>query len=176
MQTITTHYHNGSVMAKSWNGWVRSEYDHSVSAEINHRSAAEKLLVKLNARPNVSWEIVASAPGVPGVRGTDGGWVFIIGYKADTLDLNMSITVRFMGATNTGPAYMKAHSWLFPKGLKVHYSPKIADASDIYQCARFAAEQMLSLINEKAGGVCKWGLSAYLEDYKGDRVFSLRSV
>jgi hypothetical protein len=178
MQTITTHYKNGRIYAKSWNGWVKADFDAALSSEANHRAAADKLVKKLNANKSVSWRVKCSAPGVPGLRGADGGWVFIIEYAPAVAPCHMSITVKFMAGTNTGPAYMRAYSWLFPKGVKVHYSADVANGSDIQGNARYAAGVMLGMINEKCAegdftpGLA-WALADYVELYNGDRLFTL---
>lgn len=179
MQTIQTKYHNGNIMAKSWNGWTRSEYDAALSSEENHRAAAEKLISKLNANKSVKWDIVNSAPAVPGVRGLDNGWVFIIGYIPEVAPLHMSIMVKFKPATNKGPAYMRVYSWLVPNGIKVHYSPKVADGSDIHANALYAANIMLDKINKVCAGSgdnLGWMIKDYVQTYDGDRLFTLKSV
>lgn len=175
MQTIQTMYSNGYIRAKCWNGWTRTEYDAALSSEQNHRAAAEKLIAKLNANKSVSWGILVSAPAVPGVRDTDNGWVFIIGYIPEIAPMYMSITVRFMPGTNNGPAYMKVFSWLFPNGMRVNYSRDI-DPTDTQQAARAAAAIMLERINEKTAesGIDGYRLHEYIQAYNGDRVFSLR--
>lgn len=174
MQTIQTIYRNGNVIAKCWIGGTKSQFDAQLSSEGNHKAAAEKLIKKLNANKSPQWEIKASAPAVPGVRGANNGWVFMIGYVPESVPTHMSITVRFMGATNTGPAYMKAHSWLRPNGLKVNYSPKVADGSDIQANARYAAETLLEVMNaECASHGVKWAIKDYVETYNGDRLFTL---
>lgn len=176
MQTIHTIYSNGHIRAKSWNGWVRVSYDAALSSEQNHRAAAEKMIAKLNANKSVSWGIVASAPAVPGVRGQDNGWTFIIGYVPEYAPCFMTITIRFMPGTNTGPAYMKAHSWLFPAGVKVHYSTKECKPGDTQGAARYAAGVMLAMINEKVkeSGCPAYKMGDYAQDYKEDRIFTLR--
>lgn len=178
MQTIQTIYSNGNIRAKCWNGWTRIEWEPAFSSEANHRAAAQKLVDKLNACRFVAWEITASAPGVPGVRNADGGWIFIIDYKQDVAPLHMSITVRFMPSTNTGPAYMKAHSWLNPKGRKVDYSAHIGDSSDLQACARYAATMELERINSLcrvSGDLIGYKLGDYVQTYTGDRLFTLVS-
>lgn len=178
MQTINTKYHNGKIIATSWNGWTRSEYDAALSSEQNHRSAAEKLIIKLNKGRSMEWGIVNSAPAVPGVRGKDNGWTFIIGYVPEVAPAHMSITVKFCSATNKGPAYMHAYSWLVPRGIKVYYSPRVADGSDIQANARYAAGIMLDRINEicrEGGDLLGWKIADYVQLYNGDRLFTLKT-
>lgn len=172
MQTIQTKYSNGRVRAACWNGSCRIDADPALSSEANHRAAAEKLVAKLNANRNVSWGIVCSAPSV------GDGWTFIIDYVPDIRPLNMSITVKFMPATNTGPAYMRVYSWLKPKGIKVHYSPKVADGCDIQGHALYAANIMLDEINrqcEETRAGIKYGISEYVMTYDGDRLFTVKA-
>ena len=86
----------------------------------------------------------------------------------------MSITVKFLPATNTLPARMRVFSWL-TKPTVVNYPARAGfDASDIQACARYAANVALSQINEICAehGV-SWALGQYLETYDGDRVFGL---
>ncbi|HGE7051742.1 TPA: hypothetical protein ACGCAJ_004735 [Serratia marcescens] len=176
MQTIHTKYSNGKIMAKSWNGWTRSEYDAALSSEANHRAAAEKLIARLNKGRSMEWGIVNSAPAVPGVRDKDNGWIFIIGYVPAVPPLHMSITVKFKPATNKGPAYMRVYSWLTPNGFNVHYSAGVADGSDIYGHALHAANIALEKINEvcaKGGDLLGWKIKDYVQTYDGDRVFTL---
>lgn len=176
MQTIHTKYSNGKIMAKSWNGWTRSEYDAALSSEANHRAAAEKLIARLNKGRDLEWGIVNSAPAVPGVRDTDNGWIFIIGYAPAVPPLNMSIMVKFKPATNKGPAYMRVYSWLVPAGIRVDYSPKVADGSNIYGNALYAANIMLEKINDvcaKGGDLLGWKIKDYVQTYDGDRLFTL---
>ncbi|ECE9169152.1 hypothetical protein EWK14_21555 [Salmonella enterica subsp. enterica serovar Stanley] len=178
MQTINTNYHNGKIIARSWNGWTRSEYDAELSSEQNHRAAAEKLIIKLNKGRSMEWGIVNSAPSVPGVRGKDNGWTFIIGYVPEVAPLDMSITVKFCPATNKGPAFMRAYSWLVPRGIKVNYSPRVADGSDIQANARYAAGIMLDRINEicrEGGDLLGWKIADYVQLYDGDRLFTLKA-
>lgn len=176
MQTIHTKYSNGSIMAKCWNGWTRSQYDAELNSEQNHRAAAEKLIAKLNANKLVRWGIMASAPAVPGVRDADNGWIFIIKHVPEVAPLQMSITVKFGPATNSGPAFMRAYSWMFPRGIKVNYSPRVADGSDIQENARYAAGVMLDRINESCkehGDLLGYKLADYVQVYNGDRLFVL---
>lgn len=177
MQTIQTIYSNGNIRAKSWNGWVRVEVNHALSSEQNHRAAAQKLVDKLNANRLVSWGITASAPGVPGLRGADGGWVFIIEHIPEVARCYMSITVRFLPSTNSQPARMRVHSWLNPKGRTVHYSAGVIGGDDIQGWARHAAGIELGHINASAkdhGDLIGYKLGDYIEAYNGDRIFSLK--
>lgn len=182
MQTIQTIYTNGKIRAKSWNGWAAVEFDAALSSEANHRAAADKLVLKLNTsrmdRP-LNWGIVASAPSVPAIRqGQDqAGWTFIIGYVPEYAPLHMSITVRFMPGTNSGPAYMKVHSWINPRGKRVNYTPRIC-GSEIQGNARYAAEQELDRINStvrESGDLIGYKLGDYVQLHDGDRLFTLVS-
>lgn len=177
MQTIVTKYTNGKVRAKCWNGWAQVEFDAALSSEANHLAAAEKLIAKLNAANMVSWGIKGSAPSVPEIRqGMDqGGWTFIIGHQPEYAPLHMSITVRFMPSTNKGPAYMKVHSWLKPEGYRVNYCARLC-GSEIQGNARYAAEIELDRINaacRENGDLLGYKLGDYVQDYKGDRLFTL---
>lgn len=177
MQSIITKYSNGKVMAKSFTGWVKVNYDAALSSEQNHRAAADKMTAKMNVGKSVKWKIMCSAPSVPGVRGTDNGWCFIIDYVPDVPPMHMSITVKFIGATNTKAARMKVFSWLFPKGFYVGYSPLIGDCSDIQACARFAANEMLERIKYAARDHgFNYELVDYVRTYDGNRLFTLRGV
>lgn len=174
MQTIHTKYSNGSIMAKSWNGWTRSQYDAALSSEQNHRAAAEKLITKLNANKLVKWGILASAPAVPGVRDADNGWMFIIKHMPEVAPLQMSITVRFIESTNTRPARMRVYSWLFPAGMTIHYPAGLS--ADIQENARYAAGVMLDKINascKEYGDHLGYKLADYVQLYNGDRAFVL---
>lgn len=173
MHTIITVYSRGGIMAKCWNGSARSEYDAALSAEENHRAAAQKLVDKLNENRAVSWGIHSAAP-MP----KHGEWAFMIEYVPDVAPLHMSILVRFMPSTNSGPAYMKTHSWLFDKGQRVNYSPAVADGSDIQANARYAAERELERINESVrehGDLIGYALDQYVQLPDGDRLFTLKS-
>lgn len=175
MQTINTKYSNGKIIAKCWHGWTRSEYDAELNSEMNHRAAAEKLIAKLNANKSVSWGIVASAPAVPGVRGADNGWTFIIGYIPEVAPMYMSITVRFMPSTNTRAAHMKVFSWLYPRGRAVHYT-NLACGADIQGNARYAAETELKRINDSCrehGDNLGYKLGDYVQTYNEDRLFTV---
>ncbi len=177
MQTIQTIYRNGNVIARCWNGWTKSQFDAALSSEGNHKAAAEKLIKKLNAKRDVSWEIKASAPAVPGVRGADNGWVFMIGYKPEFEPLHMSILVRFISSTNSTPAHMKTSSWLNPKARRVYYTNLICGA-EIQGNARYAAEIELERINESAkehGDLIGYKLDQYVQLPDGDRLFTLKS-
>lgn len=176
MQTIQTIYSNGKIRAKSWNGWVAVQSDNALSSEANHRAAAEKLVAKLNANKLVSWEIKSSAPGVPGLRGADGGWVFIIGYKPEVEPLHMSILVRFIPSTNTRPARMTTSSWLNPRARTVYYT-NLPCGAEIQGNARYAAELELERIN----AACRehndykgYALDQYVQLPDGDRLFTLK--
>lgn len=172
MQTIHTKYSNGSIMAKCWNGWTRSQYDAELNSEQNHRAAAEKLIAKLNANKLVKWGIMASAPAVPGVRDTDNGWIFIIKHIPEVAPLQMSITVKFIESTNTRPARMRVYSWLFPAGMTIHYPAGLS--ADIQENARYAAGIMLDKINESCkehGDMLGYKLADYVQVYNGDRLF-----
>lgn len=172
MQTIHTKYSNGSIMAKCWNGWTRSQYDAELNSEQNHRAAAEKLIVKLNANKLVKWGIMASAPAVPGVRDADNGWIFIIKHVPEVAPLQMSITVKFIESTNTRPARMRVYSWLFPTGMTIHYPAGLS--ADIQENARYAAGVMLEKINESCkehGDLLGYTLADYVQLYNGDRLF-----
>lgn len=174
MQTIHTKYSNGSIMAKCWNGWTRSQYDAELNSEQNHRAAAEKLINKLNANKLVKWGIMASAPAVPGVRDADNGWIFIIKHVPEVAPLQMSITVRFIESTNTRPARMRVYSWLFPAGVTIHYPAGLS--ADIQENARYAAGIMLDKINESCkehGDMLGYTLADYVQVYNGDRLFVL---
>lgn len=174
MQTIHTKYSNGSIMAKSWNGWTRSQYDAELNSEQNHRAAAEKLIAKLNANKLVKWGIMASAPAVPGVRDSDNGWIFIIKHVPEVAPLQMSITVRFIESTNTRRARMRVYSWLFPAGMTIHYPAGLS--ADIQENARYAAGVMLDRINESCrehGDLLGYRLADYVQVYNGDRLFVL---
>lgn len=174
MQTIHTKYSNGSIMAKSWNGWTRSQYDAELNSEQNHRAAAEKLINKLNANKRVKWGIMASAPAVPGVRDADNGWIFIIKHIPEVAPLQMSITVRFIESTNARPARMRVYSWLFPAGMTIHYPAGLS--ADIQENARYAAGVMLDRINESCkehGDLLGYKLADYVQVYNGDRLFVL---
>lgn len=174
MQTIHTKYSNGSIMAKCWNGWTRSQYDAELNSEQNHRVAAEKLIAKLNANKLVKWGIMASAPAVPGVRDADNGWIFIIKHIPEVAPLQMSITVRFIESTNTRPARMRVYSWLFPAGMTIHYPAGLS--ADIQENARYAAGVMLDRINESCkehGDLLGYKLADYVQVYNGDRLFVL---
>lgn len=174
MQTIHTKYSNGSIMAKCWNGWTRSQYDAELNSEQNHRAAAEKLINKLNANKLVKWGIMASAPAVPGVRDADNGWIFIIKHVPEVAPLQMSITVRFIESTNTRPARMRVYSWLFPAGVTIHYPAGLS--ADIQENARYAAGVMLDRINESCkehGDMLGYKLADYVQVYNGDRLFVL---
>lgn len=174
MQAIHTKYSNGSIMAKCWNGWTRSQYDAELNSEQNHRAAAEKLINKLNANKLVKWGIMASAPAVPGVRDADNGWIFIIKHVPEVAPLQMSITVRFIASTNTRPARMRVYSWLFPAGMTIHYPAGLS--ADIQENARYAAGIMLDKINESCkehGDLLGYKLADYVQVYNGDRLFVL---
>lgn len=174
MQTIHTKYSNGSIMAKCWNGWTRSQYDAELNSEQNHRAAAEKLINKLNANKLVKWGIMASAPAVPGVRDADNGWIFIIKHIPEVAPLQMSITVRFIESTNARPARMRVYSWLFPAGMTIHYPAGLS--ADIQENARYAAGVMLDRINESCkehGDLLGYKLADYVQVYNGDRLFVL---
>lgn len=176
MHTIQTTYSNGNIRAKCWNGAVRYESDYELTSEQNHRAAAQKLVDKLNANRNVSWAIVASAPGVPSAK-NDGGWVFFIDYAPEVAPLYMSITVRFMPSTNTRPAHMKVFSWLNPGGKTIYYT-NLDCGAEIQGNARYAAGIELERINASAkehGDLIGYKLGDYIEAYNGDRIFSLKS-
>lgn len=176
MQTIQTIYTNGKIRAKSWNGWVAVQFDAALSSEQNHRAAAEKLVAKLNAKKSVHWAITACAPGVPGLRGADGGWVFLIDYKPEVAPMYMSITVRFMPSTNTTPARMRVYSWLNPAGRTVHYT-NLACGADIQGNARYAAETELEKINASCrehGDLLGYSLGDYVQTYNEDRLFVVK--
>lgn len=170
MQTITTKYKNGNITAKCWNGSVRVQSDCGLSSEENHRAAAEKLIAKLNKNKSVSWGIVVSAPAV------GDGWTFIIDYMPEVKPLNMTITVVFKPCTNTQAAYMKAYSWLFPRGVKVNYAawPGV-DWHSTEGCAKYAAGVMLDMVNEecKKTGITGYKLGDYGQLPNDDRVFML---
>lgn len=172
MQTITTKYSNGNITARSWNGSARIQSDCALSSEENHRAAADKLVAKLNKDKSVSWGIVVCAPAVKD------GWTFIIDYVTDVKPLNMTITVEFKPCTNTHQAYMKAYSWLFPRGVKVNYAawPGV-DWSSTAVCAEVAARVMLDKINAecRASGIAGYKLGAYGQLPNDDRVFMLVS-
>lgn len=175
MQTINTIYSNGHIRAKSWNGWIRVQYDPELNSEQNHRAAAEKLVAKLNTNKMVQWAIKASAPSVPGVRGADNGWTFIIGYVPEIAPMYMSITVRFMPSTNTRAAHMKVFSWLYPRGRTVNYT-NLACGADIQGNARWAAETELQRINASCrehGDHLGYKLGDYVQTYNEDRLFTV---
>lgn len=73
---------------------------------------------------------------------------------------------------------MRAYSWLVPRGIKVNYSPRVADGSDIQANARYAAGIMLDRINEicrEGGDLLGWKIADYVQLYDGDRLFTLKS-
>lgn len=174
MQSIITKYRSGSrsISAKCWNGQTTLAYDLALNSEDNHKAAAEKLVSILNKGRNVSWGIVSSAPLLD-----NGQWIFIINYVPDVPPMHMSITVKFLPCTNTKPARMKVFSWLYEKGFEVAYSPNIADASDIYQCALYAANKMLEEVNGVAfEHNCEYRIKDYVHTFDGNRVFTLELI
>lgn len=179
MQSITTSYTaaasgQGKVKVNTWYGVRRVLWDDALNSEQNHRAAVQSVLNDINAERGTRFAIVSSACA-PGEKG---GWVFIIDQPAEVAPLHMSILVRFMPSTNSGPAYMKTHSWLFDKGQRVNYSPAVADGSDIQANARYAAERELERINESVrehGDLIGYALDQYVQLPDGDRLFTLKS-
>ncbi|QGF21027.1 hypothetical protein MA12_gp14 [Pectobacterium phage MA12] len=173
MQTIITKYKKGSsrITAVCWNGKASAQYEHALSSEDNHAFVAEKLVAGLNKSGRVKWAVIKAAP-MP-----DNGWCFIVDYVPDVPPMHMAITVKFLSATDTKPARMKAFSWLVKKGIMVDYSSAISDASDIQQCARFAADVMLEAINDIAAEhQCQYAIADYVQTFDGDRLFTLKGV
>ena len=176
MQSITTIYKAGAtgqgrVIVKTGYGNKRVLWDDALNTEENHRAAVLSVLAGINADRGTRCHIVNSAPAPESV----GGWVFLIDQVPEFMPLYMSITVRFMPATNKGAAYMKVFSWLFPNGVRVNYSPAVADGSDIQGNARYAAGVVLQRINEKcAENGIGYRINEYIQAYNEDRVFSLR--
>lgn len=177
MQSITTAYKcsasgQGRITVKSWYGKKSVLWDPALDSEDNHRQAVLSVLAAINADRDLNFVIVGSAPAPEGAD----GWVFLIEQVPGFMPCWMSITVRFMPGTNSGPAYMKAFSWMFPKGVRVNYSPAVADGSDTQGNARYAAGIMLKMINEKSkeSGLDGYRIAEYIQDYKEDRIFSLR--
>lgn len=177
MQSITTTYKAGAtgqgrVMVKTWYGNKRVLWDDALNTEENHRAAVLSVLADINADRGTRFNIVNSAPAPESV----GGWVFLIDQVPEFMPLYMSVTVRFMPATNKGAAYMKVFSWLFPRGVRVNYAAGVADGSDIQGHARYAAGIMLQMINEqcKESGIAGYRINEYIQGYNGDRIFSLR--
>lgn len=174
MQTITTLYKAGStgqgrVQVKSQYGTKRVLWNAELNSEQNHRAAVVATLKQINTARGTRFNIVSSAP-----HHTD-GWVFLIDQVPEFMPLYMSITVRFMPASNKGAAYMKAFSWLFPGGVRVGYVPGVADGSDIQGHARYAAGIMLQMINDKcAENGIGYRINEYIQGYNEDRIFSLR--
>ena len=176
MRSITTKFKTsasgqGRIYVKSQYGNIRILYDDALNSEQNHQAAAVAMLAKIKSMRDVDWQIVTSAP----LPDADGGWVFMVDRVPEYVPCFMTITVRFMPGTNTGPAYMKAHSWLFPAGVKVHYSRDI-QPGDIHGAALYAANVMLDLINDHAKdtGCAPYKIGEYAQDYKEDRIFTLR--
>lgn len=176
MQTITTLYKAGAtgqgrVQVKSQYGTKRVLWDDALNSEQNHRAAVLTALDAINKDRGTRFEIINSAPH----HADNGGWIFLINQAPEIAPCYQSITVRFMPGTNTQPPYMKAHSWLFPKGVKVEYSPRECQPGDIQGAAFYAARVMLDMINDgvKSAGI-SYRLGEYLNTYTGDRVFSLR--
>lgn len=177
MQTITTLYKAGAsgqgrVQVKSQYGTKRVLWDDALNSEQNHRAAVVATLDQINAARGTRFTIVNSAPH----HADNGGWVFLINQVPEFMPLYMSITVRFMPATNKGAAYMKAFSWLYPNGVRINYQPGVADGSDIQGFARHAAGIMLEMVNEKCkeSGIEGFRIHEYIQAYNDDRIFSLR--
>jgi len=175
MQSITTDYTvtaqgQGRVNVHTWYGFRRINWDAALDSDGNHRAAVEKVIADINKDRGTTFRIVASAPA----PGPAAGWVFIIDNTPEYMPLYMTISVVFKPGTNTGPAYMKAYSWLFPKGVRVPYSPE--SGSDMAGASLYAANVMLDMINEKVKehGLKPYVIWDYNQDYKGDRVFTLR--
>jgi hypothetical protein len=175
MQTITTLYKAGAsgqgrVQVKSQYGTKRVLWDDALNSEQNHRAAVVATLDQINAARGTRFTIVNSAPH----HADNGGWVFLINQAPEIAPCYMSITVRFMPGTNTRPAYMKVHSWVFPKGTTVNYSRETAPG-DVQGAAFYAARVMLDMINDevKDAGI-SYSLGDYIQTYDQDRVFSLR--
>ena len=168
MQTITTKYvcsaqGQGRVSVKTQYGNKRVLWDDALNSEQNHRAAVEKVIAGINADRGLRFYVVNSAP-LP----NSSGWAFMIDRVPDVAPLQMSITVRFC------PAFMRAYSWMFPRGIKVNYSPRVADGSDIQENARYAAGVMLDRINESCkehGDLLGYKLADYVQVYNGDRLF-----
>lgn len=176
MQTITTNYTcsaqgQGRVNVHTWYGRKKVLWDDALNSEQNHRAAVEQVIAGINKDRGTRFYIVNSAP-LPG----PGGWAFMIDQYHDVAPQQMSITVKFCPATNSGPAFMRAYSWLFPRGIKVNYSPRVADGSNIQENARYAAGIMLENINESCkehGDMLGYKLADYVQLYNGDRLFVL---
>ncbi len=180
MQAITTTYTftnggQGRILVESWHGKKRYNADDALNSEQNHRRAVQLYIDEMNERRRANrpgenvppFEIVTSAP----LAGE--GWAFMVDYAPEIAPCHMSITVRFMPGTNTRPAYMKVHSWLFPKGTTVNYS-RATQPGDVQGAAFYAARIMLDMINDevKDAGI-SYSIRDYIQTYNGDRVFSL---
>lgn len=176
MQTITTKYvcsaqGQGRVSVITQYGNKRVLWDDALNSEQNHRAAVEKVIAGINADRGLRFRIVNSAP-LP----NSSGWCFMIDRVPEVAPQQMSITVKFCPATNSGPAFMRAYSWLFPRGIKVNYSPRVADGSSIQENARYAAGIMLDQINESCkehGDMRGYKLADYVQLYNDDRLFVL---
>lgn len=174
MQSITTLYKcgtsgQGRVLVKTWYGNKRVLWDDALNTEQNHRAAVVETLKNINAARGTRFAIVNSAPAPESV----GGWIFMIDQAPEIAPCHMSITVRFMPGTNTRPAYMKVHSWLFPAGTTVNYSRETAPG-DVQGAAFYAARVMLDMINDEVKDArISYSIRDYIQTYNGDRVFSL---
>lgn len=176
MQTITTKYvcsaqGQGRISVISQYGNKRVLWDDALNSEQNHRAAVEKVIAGINADRGLRFHVVNSAP-LP----NSSGWAFMIDRVQEVAPQQMSITVKFCPATNSGPAFMRAYSWLFPRGIKVNYSPNVADGSNIQENARYAAGVMLDRINESCkehGDLRGYKLADYVQLYNDDRLFVL---
>lgn len=82
---------------------------------------------------------------------------------------NQSISVIFLPATNSSPCRMRVRSKLMAKAITVHYPAKCEfDSSVPRECALYAAEQALEIINE--GRTYPYKAVGVVEDYRGDRL------
>lgn len=175
MQSIITKYSvsasgQGSISIQSQYGRRRILWDDALNSTDNHRRAADHMCKVINDLRGTSFSVVSCAPS----PGKSGGWVFLINQVPEIAPCWQSITVRFMPGTNTRSAYMKAHSWLIPAGVKVDYSRE-TKPGDVQGAAFYAAAVMLDMINDIVRDVgIKYELKDYIHTYTGDRVFSLR--
>lgn len=91
--------------------------------------------------------------------------------------MTMAITVKFLGATNTSPARMRAFSPLTKKGVTVHY-PSVCnfDTTSCRECAEYCAQVYLDKLNNEDEHFRKNPLKVgdVFETYDGNRVVTIK--